>query len=209
MATIHNRAAANASRKATSATGKLKSDRSSLSSTAEKQLTTYAAFKQHKQAEKHYVTTASGWVFEIQPISPGLYFLMTGTPLIDIAQAQGGDWNNPNDRQQAIERKQATMTAEDTIEFMQRVCCAGITSLNFVIKPANTCIEAKQELPVTHLGDDLLDLFNHIMSISLPESEGDVMATFRGAGAAEQEQPDSDSPVGENLPSTPDTAPIP
>lgn len=198
MSTIHDRAAANASKKSMQQAGP----------PAEKQLTTYAAFKQRRQVAKHFVMTVSGLMFAIQPISPGLYFLMTGTPLIDIAKAQGWDWNDPNVRQQTVERKQATMSAEDTVEYMQRVCCAGITSLNFVMKPEGACNEAKQELPVTALGDDLLELFNQIMAISLPESEGEEIATFRGNGTTEQEQPDSNPSIGEGISSTPDGAPI-
>ena len=151
--------------------------------TADKQLTTYEDLVGNY--ETSIVTTTSGKIFEIQSITPGAYFLMTGTPLMGILSEKGLDAQTAEERQKVIEElsdeeKLEFVTNDGYIEFMQRTCCAGIVSVNFVMKRQRQCNKFKKEVSIDLLeGNDLLEVFSAIMNISVSESAGELVETFQ------------------------------
>jgi len=165
--------------------------------TADKQLTSYEDLVGNY--ETSIVTTTSGKTFEIQSITPGVYFLITGTPLMGILSEKGLDVQNAEERQKAIEElsdeeKLEFITNDGYIEFMQRTCCAGIVSVNFVMKRQRQCNKFKKEVSIDLLeGNDLFELFTAIMNISASESAGDLVETFQSENTTEQERHDTDT----------------
>ena len=148
----------------------------------DKQLTTYDDLV--SDYETSLTVTTSGKLFEIQPITPGTYFLITGTPLMNILSEKGLDGQSTEERQKAIEElsdeeKLEFVTNDGYIEFMQRACCAGIVSINFVMKRQRQCNKFKKEVSIDLLeGNDLFEVFSAIMEISASESAGELIETF-------------------------------
>ena len=153
------------------------------SQVTDKQLTSYEDLVSNY--ETSITTTTSGKSFEIQPVTPGTYFLITGTPLMSILTEKGLDGQSAEERQKAIEalsdeEKLSFVTNDSYIEFMQRTCCAGIVSVNFVMKRQRQCNKFKKEISIDLLeGNDLFEVFSAIMEISASESAGELVETFR------------------------------
>lgn len=158
---------------------------------ADKQLTSYEDLV--SDYETSIITTTSGKVFEIQSITPGAYFLITGAPLMNILTEKGIDAQSIEERQKAIEElsdeeKLEFVTNDGYIEFMQRTCCAGIVSVNFVMKRQRQCNKFKKEVSIDLLeGNDLFEVFSAIMEISASESAGDLVETFQSESEEKQE----------------------
>ena len=152
-----------------------------------------------------FTTTISGNTFEIQKIDPGTYMSITGSPLIQVLSESDIDLSNREEVEQAIdelpdEEKLQYVQTDEFLLFMRKVVCAGIVSLNFVCKRQNQCNRMKKELSIDLLsGNDLMELYNTIMAMSIPESEGDTVTIFRSNGEKPEEQPDSDLPDSEEV----------
>lgn len=176
---------------------------SSQSQTDSKGLTTYEDLV--SDYETLIVTTTSEKVYEIQPISPGAYFLTTGTPLLDTLTEKGLSEGSIEDRQQAFDElsdneKMSIVSNDDYLEYVQRVCCAGIVSVNFVMKRQRDCNRIKKEVSIDLLdANDLFEIFGRVMEMSASESEGELVETFRGESETEQERHDTDTPISENI----------
>ena len=159
--------------------------------TTDKQLTTYDDLVSNY--ETSITTTTSGKSFEIQPVTPGAYFLITGTPLMSILSEKGIDIQSAEERQKAVEalsdeEKLSFITNDSYIEFMQHTCCAGIVSVNFVMKRQRQCNRFKKEVSIDLLeGNDLFEVFSAIMEISASESAGELVETFHGENETKQE----------------------
>ncbi len=176
---------------------------SSQSEVSNKELTTYEDLvSNYKTLE---VPTTSGNLFKIQSISPGAYFLMTGAPLLDVLTEKGLSEGSIEDRQRAFDElpddeKMSIISSDDYLEYVQRACCAGIISINFVMKRHDKCSNIKKEVSIDLLNaKDLFEIFGEIMKVSVSESEGELMETFRDEDETEQERHDTDSPTLESI----------
>lgn len=198
---IQEKARQTASQKAKAKTKKV------MANAEDKNLTTYEDLV--SDYETSIFVTSSGRTFEIQPISPGAYFLITGSPLLDILTEKGLDNEDIETRRKAFEElsddeKMAIVTNDDYLEFMQRVCCAGIISLNFVMKRQSACRAYKKEVSIDLLSSgegagDLVELFGAIMELSSSESEGEMVETFRKEDKEESTGHDTDTSDGEGV----------
>lgn len=176
---------------------------SSQTEAGNKGLTTYEDLV--SDYETSIVATTSGNSFEIQPVSPGAYFLATGTPLLDILTEKGLNEGSIEERQRAFDEmsddeKMSLVSNDDYLEYVQRISCAGIVSINFVMKRQRDCNRVKKEVSIDLLdANDLFEIFGKIMELSASESEGELVETFRGESETEQERLDTDSPTLESV----------
>ena len=112
---------------------------------------------------------------------------------MNILTEKGIDAQSIEERQKAIEElsdeeKLEFVTNDGYIEFMQRTCCAGIVSVNFVMKRQRQCNKFKKEVSIDLLeGNDLFEVFSAIMEISASESAGDLVETFQSESEEKQE----------------------
>ena len=145
-----------------------------------------------------FITTASGNTYKIQKIDPGMYMSITGSPLIQILNNADIDLTDSN----AVEETIKNLSTEDKLDyvqsdefllFMQRIVCAGVVSLNLVCKHQDNCSPTRKELSIDLLpANDLIEIYNAIMDISVPEGEREVGENFRSDSEAEQDETDTD-----------------
>ncbi|MBC8229240.1 hypothetical protein H8E77_06815 [bacterium] len=146
-----------------------------------------------------FITTNEGKTYEIQKVDPGTYMSITGSPLIASLSEQNIDMSDSDEIEQAVNNMSATeklqyVQSDDFLLFMQKMVCAGIVSLKFVCKRQHECNKLRKELSIDLLsGNDLMELYNAVMALSLPESEREMAENFRETGKREQEQSDTHS----------------
>jgi hypothetical protein len=138
-----------------------------------------------KDYQTAFISTPSGYSFEIQAIRPGNYMISMGGMLTKYLTQSGVDLQNQEAVREAIqnldEEQQIELSFDEAnITRMQKIVCAGVISMNFVDKPQHECKKWLKEVSIDLLPfADLLSLFTEIIGMSLPETEVADFATFR------------------------------
>lgn len=151
------------------------------------------------------VRTTSGNAFEIRAISPGDFLLYLGSPMLKALADSGIDVGEPGAVSQAVADMSTgeavdVITKGDLVELARRNVCAGVISLNFVMKPQGECDDSKQETSVFLLSViDAVDLYTAIVHFSVGDEDVDMVQTFRGEGEEKQVGPDTDTSTGDGV----------
>ena len=144
------------------------------------------------------ITTVLGNKYQIQKIHPGTYMLVTGSPL--IAALSNIETDTETDDAAAILDELPVQSKSQYLQYMQRIVCAGVVSLHFTCdKWQSKCNDGELSIDVLP-AEDLIELFNEIMTLSLPESEVETVTNFPETSAEEQPGDGSDSPDSEAIP---------
>lgn len=179
----------------------------SKSSDSRPDLTSYEDMVEEYQTT--FVRTSSDKVFEIESIGPGEFMLIFGSPL---AQALTNIGFDPGDlegsakklEEASIEQKVDVLLGHDFQDFAESIICAGVISINFVRKSQRECDKDEQEVSVSLLlFQDLCELFNAIIRLSVSREEVGLIEFFREGSEEISGERDPSSRDSESLQDTP------
>jgi len=148
-----------------------------------------------------YLTTTLENHYQIQKVYPGTYMIITGSPLVEhLANIE----SDTTDDAAAMLDELPDQAKSRYLQFMQRIVCAGVVSLNLTCdKRQPKCNDEKKELSVDVIpGEDLIELYNEIMALSLPENEVETVDTFPETSPDQQACDDTDTPTDDAIPPT-------
>ena len=127
-----------------------------------------------RRYRKGQIETALGRVFEIKSLDPKTMLLTRGSSFLPAF----------ND---FVENQDPSSLGDPEIsDFMDDICCASITSINFVKKELEECTEEETPIDVLDL-DEKVEIFSAVMDMSSTEEERADWQFFPGEFADESE----------------------
>lgn len=136
--------------------------------------------------------TTSGDTYQIQRISPGDFFLGTGSPLMKAISESGVDLTDKAEIEKVVEDLSSNLlTDTDFIELAKHFVIRGVTSIYFVDKRQDDCV--KPEISIDNISThDIIDIYTEIMNLSVSEEDVATMANFRHENEGESPEHNSD-----------------